>query len=479
MQVALRSVIAAILLSWLTAMSASSRYAAAEEASLASPTSQSLAPLIERTAPSVVNIYAKKLIRSRSATRYLDGLAFWRLFRDTLLFGYGQDRIENALGSGVIVAANGVIVTNHHVVENAEGIIVALPNGQIFPSAVLISDRRTDIAVLRIDTGGVPLPFIEFGDSDRLRVGDQVIVIGNPFGLGQTVTSGIVSALARTSFGVSDFRFFIQTDAAVNPGNSGGAQIALDGKLVGINTAIYSTSGGSQGLGFAIPSNMVRAIVESAMRGRPLQRPWIGLSSSPIPPQLAGLLGLSSPQGVVVTEVFAGGPADRAGLRLGDVILAVDDSLVQDPQALRYRIATRPAGGMAGLAIVRAGERRRVVVSLQLPPDQPPRNERWMPPLSPLRGARVASLSPAFAEEIGADSGLTGVVVMDVGTGAAAARLGLRAGDIIRSINDRPVRVVDDLLAFRVSPFTSWRMTVSRAGRTVTVAREVFAGFAQ
>jgi serine protease Do len=464
-----RTITASILVAGLISAILFASFTAAED--VPPLVGQSFAPLIERTAPAVVNIYSEKIIRSRSATRYLDGSAFWRLFRDTLLFGYGQDRIEHSLGSGVSVSANGVIVTNHHVVENAEGILVALPGGQVYSARVLISDRRTDVAVLQIDSYGAALPTIEFGDSDQLKVGDRVIAIGNPFGLGQTVTSGIVSALARTSFGVSDFRFFIQTDAAINPGNSGGAQIAMDGKLVGINTAIYSTSGGSQGLGFAIPSNMVRSIVESAVKGKPLVRPWIGLSSRPIPPQLAGLLALSTPHGVLVTEIFEGGPADRAGLRFGDVILAVDEFPIDDPQALRYRIATRTTGTTAQLTVARGGELRRVPISLQPPPDDPPRNESWMPSLSPLRGARVASLSPAFAEEIGVDSGISGVAVMDVRTGAAAYRLGLRAGDIIRGIDERSVPTVDTLLAFRVTPFKSSRITLERAGRTLTITR--------
>jgi Do/DeqQ family serine protease len=466
----LRSVARPILLAGLVSATLVSAFTVAEELPTAPIANPSFAPLVESTAPSVVNIYSHKIVRSRSATRYLDGSAFWRLFRDTLLFGYGQDRIENSLGSGVNVSANGVIVTNHHVVADAEDIIVSLPSGQVYPARMLVSDQRNDIAVLRINAGGVPLPTIEFGDSERLKVGDRVIAIGNPFGLGQTVTSGIVSAVARTSFGVGDFRFFIQTDAAINPGNSGGALIAMDGKLVGINTAIYSTSGGSQGLGFAIPSSMVRAIVESALRGQPLVRPWLGLSSRPIPPQLAQLLGLPAPHGVVVTEVFEGGPADRAGLKLGDVIVAVDELLIDSPEALRYRIATRVIGSTAQFAIVRDGKLRQVPISLESPPDRPPNDERWMPNLSPIRGARVASLSPAFAEEIGVDSGISGVAVTEVRIGAAAYHLGLRAGDIIRGIDGKPISTVEGLLAFHVTPFKPSRVTVERASRTLTIS---------
>ena len=454
--------------------------AAAQGAPDRAPTSQirpfSFAPLIERSAPAVVNIYTRKIVHSRSAARILDGAAFWRLFRDALLFGYGRDRIEKSLGSGVIVTANGIIVTNHHVVEDASGILVALTDGRVYEAEVLLSDKRSDVAVLRIAVDS-PLPFIEFGDSDALRVGDPVIAIGNPFGLGQTVTSGIVSATARTTFGVGDFRYFIQTDAAINPGNSGGAEIDLNGKLIGINTAIYSTSGGSQGLGFAIPSNMVRPIVESAIHHTPLIHPWIGISSSHIPPQLASLLGLAYPRGLLVTGVYKGGPADSAGLAAGDVVLEVNGLSVEDPQAVRYRIAMQTPGDIAVLLAVRGGKPFAVPVIVAPPPDAPARDETQLPNLSPLRGARVASLSPALAEEIGADSALTGVVVLDVGQGSAAARIGLRVGDIILSVNGREISTVGELLQYRAIPFAPWRMVVNRAGDDIALRRPAAVAF--
>jgi serine protease Do len=430
----------------------------------------SLAPLIELSAPAVVNIYTRKILHSRSAAGALNGAAFWRLFRDTLLFGYGQDRVENSLGSGVIVAANGTIVTNEHVVEDADGIIVALTDGRIFEAEVLISDKRSDVAVLQIRADG-PLPFIEFGDSDELRVGDRIIAIGNPFSLGQTVTTGIVSALARTTFGVGDFRFFIQTDAAINPGNSGGAQIDLSGKLVGINTAIYSTSGGSQGLGFAIPSNMVRSIVESAVEHRPLVHPWIGISAHRIPPQFASALGLAGTHGILVTNVYKGGPAEAAGFSAGDVILAVNAVSVDEPQALRYRIAMLQVGVTARLLAMRGGRRFEAPVTVVAPPEVPARDDTWLSNLSPLRGARVASLSPALAEEIGADSGIAGVIVRDVGQASAAARVGLRVGDIIRSYNDQEISTVAELMEFRAVPFTPWHLTVNRVGVDIVLGR--------
>ena len=429
----------------------------------------SLAPLVEKTAPAVVNIYAQKLVRSNSAARLLDGSGFWRLFRDSLLFGYGKARIENSLGSGVIVASEGVVVTNNHVVENADDIAVALIDGRVFQAEKLLTDKRTDIAVLRINGSGQNLPLIEFGDSDRMRVGDQVIVIGNPFGLGQTVTSGIVSGLARTSIGVSDFRFFIQTDAAINPGNSGGAQVDMEGKLVGINTTIFSTSGGSQGLGFAIPSNMVRTIVESVVQRKPLIRPWIGFSGRSVPPQYARLLGLPPGKGVIITGTYKGGPAEAAGIGIGDVVVSLDGFPVNEFQALRYRIATRTAGSSVNLIMYQQGRFVSVSVGLVAPPDVPAANRTWAPSTSPLRGARVASLSPALAEELGLDSGLSGVVVLEAGDGSGASRMGINTGDIIRTIDDREVRAVDDVLAFHVAPFKSWSMTLTRAGQVVRI----------
>jgi serine protease Do len=216
---------------------------------------------------------------------------------------------------------------------------------------------------------------------------------------------------------------------------------------------------------------MARAIVDSAVKGQTLVRPWIGLTTRPIPARLAALLGLSTSRGVFVTDVYKGGPADSAGLQQGDVVLAIDEFPIGDPQELRYRVATRMNGSMTRLTVERGGELHQVAVTLKPPPDEPPRNESWMPNLSPLRGAKVASLSPAFAEEIGVDSGISGVVILTVGVAAAAYRLGLREGDIIRAIDDRPVRAVDDLLALHVLPFKSYRITLERAGRMLAITR--------
>ena len=326
--------------------------------------------------------------------------AFWRLFRDTLLFGYGQDRIENSLGSGVIVRSNGIVVTNHHVIQSAQGIVVALNDGRTYPAETILSDKKSDIAVLRINTFGRPLPPIEFGDSDTLRVGDLAIVIGNPFGLGQTVTSGIVSALARSAIGIRDFRFFIQTDAAINPGNSGGAMLSSNGKLMGINTAIVSRSGGSQGLGFAVPSNRVRTIVENALQGRSLIHPWIGASGIPVS-RWSASTG-SQQKALLITSVFPDGPADKAALKQADVVLSLDGFPVDGPESFHYRVANYLIGDRIKLQVERTGGSIELEVVLEAPPNDPPRDDQWLPVSSSFRGAKAASLSPALAEEFGA-----------------------------------------------------------------------------
>ncbi len=431
----------------------------------------SFAPIVEKTLPAVVNIYARKVVRAQLPTRALDGSAFWRLFRDTLLFGYGRDRFEKSLGSGVIIAPHGIVVTNHHVIQSAQGILVALADGRIFAGQVMLSDKKTDIAILRIAPQRKPYPFIEFGDSDQIKVGDLVVAIGNPFGIGQTVTSGIVSALARTSVGISDFRFFIQTDAAINPGNSGGALISTQGKLLGINTAIFSSTRGAQGLGFAVPVNMVRPIVESAVRGRSLLRPWIGVSGRQISARLATAIGVSKRRVIIITSIFPEGPAARAGLKIGDIVLSLDGFPIADFQSLRYRIATKLVGDNIDLLVVSKGVEKHVEVDLVPPPDKPTRNDTWLPAFNPFSGAKVASLSPALAEDFGLESTRAGVVVLDVRRGASAWRIGLRKGDIIRAFDNQKIHTVDEIAEVRLPLFEKWRIIVTRSGKEISISR--------
>ena len=423
----------------------------------------SFAEVVRKAAPAVVNIYSKRVVRNA----FGDDPLFKHFFGERE--GGGQ-RVQSALGSGVIVRADGIIVTNHHVVEGAEEIVVALADRREFEAKVILDDERTDLAVLRVNTGGKALPFLTFHDSDQAEVGDLVLAIGNPFGVGQTVTSGIISALARTQAGISDYGFFIQTDAAINPGNSGGALLTIDGKLVGINTAIYSRSGGSIGIGFAIPANMVKLVVDTAAGGgKQLARPWLGMDTQDVTSELAPSLGLDRPIGVIVKAIAAGGPAEQAGLQRGDVITKIDAFEVSDTQTLRFRSATKGVGNTVTLTYVRGHETRTTNFKLVRPVENPPRNLTVIDGRNPLQGATVANLSPAYAEELQVEQ-TSGVVVVELSRKGVAARLGVQPGDIISEVNNRKITSVDVLKqAVRATPRT-WDLTVNRGGQTLRVS---------
>src|SRR3979490_3437971 len=272
----------------------------------------SYAPIVQRVQPAVVNVYAAKMVQNRNPL--LDDPMFRRFFG---VPGQPPEQMHRSLGSGVMVDASGLGVTNNHVIEGADQFKVSLSDMREFEPEIVLKDSRTDLAVLRLKDTKEKFATLDFANSDELLVGDVVLAIGNPFGVGQTVTHGIISALAPTQVGITDYQFFIQTDAAINPGNSGGALVDLSGKLVGINTAIFSRSGGSQGIGFAIPANMVRVVVASAKGGgTSVRRPWLGARLQAITPEIADSLGLTRPSGALVSNVAQGSPAARAGLRL-------------------------------------------------------------------------------------------------------------------------------------------------------------------
>ncbi len=335
----------------------------------------------------------------------------------------------------------------------------------------MTTDESTDLAVLRIGEEG-PYPYVEFEDSDLLEVGDLVLAIGNPFGVGQTVTSGIVSALARTQVGVSDYGFFIQTDAAINPGNSGGALVDMRGRLVGVNTAIFSRSGGSHGIGFAIPSNMVELVVSSARSGSDVQRPWFGATLQAVTADIAESLGMRRPVGVLVANIHPESPAAAAMIEPGDVIVAVDDYEVGDANGFRYRFATRGLDGNTDLTVVRGGEEFVATVALIPPPENPPRDERSLAGPSPFAGARVANLSPALTEELSMRGTAEGVAVVGVERGSPAHRVGFRAGDIVREINGTRIVSTEALEAATREPYRAWEISIERDGRVIqTVLR--------
>jgi Do/DeqQ family serine protease len=425
----------------------------------------SYAPVVKRVAPAVVNVYAAKEVVNRNPL--FDDPIFRHFFG--VPGGGGGSQLQRSLGSGVIVDPSGLVVTNVHVIRGATDIKIALTDKREFAATVVLEDKRSDLAVLRIKDGSKPFPHLQFADSDALEVGDVVIALGNPFGVGQTVTHGIVSAVARTDVGSSNYQFFIQTDAAINPGNSGGALVDLNGKLVGINNMILSRSGGSQGIGFAIPANMVKVVVASAEAGSSaVRRPWLGAQLQAVTPAIADGLGLKRPAGALVADVFRGSPAARAGLKSGDLITAIDDQPVEDVKTFDYRLATKPLGGTAKLDIVRNGHATNATVALRAAPDRP-RNEITVRTRSPLGGARLANLSPALADEIGLNTNETGVVIVDIEPGSLANRFNFRRGDIILSINGERIDDTRELARVADQPVYRWRMVVRRGGRDIAV----------
>jgi serine protease Do len=429
----------------------------------------SFAPIVRKAAPAVVNIYTKRVVEERRVSPFFDDPFFRRFFGNNAPLGGTRKRMENSLGSGVIVRGDGIVVTNFHVIKDADEITVILNDRREFDADILIKDERTDIAVLRINVHGEALPFLEFGDADALEVGDLVLAIGNPFGIGQTVSSGIVSGLARTEVGITDFRSFIQTDAAINPGNSGGALVSMDGKVVGINTAIFSRSGGSVGIGFAVPANMVQTVVRSAVTGKPLVRPWLAMRATEVTAEIASAIGLDHPTGVMVEAVQPNSPAERAGLKRGDVIVDVDGKAVEDVQGLRFRLATRLIGDTVTLGVRRNGERLKARFELMAPPEIPPRNLTVLRGRHPLSGAKVLNLSPAVAVEVGFDEAAVGVLVIEVARGSWASRVGLRPGDIILRVNDRKIERVRDVTTATGAPHDQWILEIRRANKTLRI----------
>lgn len=426
----------------------------------------SFAPIATRAAASVVNVYGSR-VEKQAPNPFMDDPFFRRFFGDGG-FGVPRERVQRSLGSGVIVDASGLVVTNNHVIENMSEVKVAFADKREMDAEILLRDPRTDLAVLKLK-GAKSIAALELADADQVQIGDLVLAIGNPFGVGQTVTQGIVSALARTQVGVSDAQSFIQTDAAINPGNSGGALVDMEGRLIGINTAIFSRSGGNQGIGFAIPSGMVRLVVDSAKAGvNMVRRPWFGARLQALTVDVADGLGLDRPAGSVVVSLVEGGPAAEGGLKRSDVILAVDGVTVDDPEAFGYRFATRPLGGTTTLTVLRGGKRVSVPVKLQSAPETRPREAVKLSGRSPLSGATLLNLSPAVAEELALEAGSDGVVVGEVSEGSTAARIGFQKGDIIMALNGERMKSSRDVEAAFRERKRAWEVTISRGGQTIT-----------
>jgi Do/DeqQ family serine protease len=418
----------------------------------------SFAPIVRRVAPAVVNVYSKRVVRTQ-----LD--PFWAMFGR----GIARARVEQSLGSGSIVRSDGVILTNHHNIDGASEIRVVTADRREWPASVLLDDPRADLAILKIDTKGEALPAIAIDAQSAPQVGDLVLAIGDPFGVGQTVTNGIVSALARSDVGINDYAFFIQTDAAINPGNSGGPLVDMAGDLIGVNTAIVSSSGASAGIGFAIPAAMAKQVVDAALSGgHSVVRPWLGARTQTLTDEMAKSFGLAAPIGVVVSDVWPGGPAARAGLKSGDVIQAIDGAPVDDEGVLTYRIATRRPGETVVLTVRRGGQTISPRLTVEPPPAVPAKDERVIAGQNPLAGATVVNLSPAAAQELGVDPfAAHGVVVTAVGAGYAG-NIGVRPGDVIRTVNGEAVTSTAELQAALQRPARGWVLQVQRGEQLIT-----------
>jgi Do/DeqQ family serine protease len=422
----------------------------------------SFAPVVKKAQPAVVNVYASRVEKQPNNPLFDDPI-FQRFFGQQ-----GADqRTAQSLGSGVIVDPSGLVVTNHHVIEGMTEVKVALADHREYEAEIVLRDPRTDLAVLKIK-GTEKFPVLELGDSDAIEVGDFVIAIGNPFGVGQTVTQGIVSALARTQIGINDYGFFIQTDAAINPGNSGGALVDLNGRLVGVNSAIYSRSGGSMGIGFAIPVNMVKSVIAAARGGgKQVRRPWLGASLQNVTKDIADSIGLDRPVGALVSEVVEGGPAAQAGLRRGDVIVAIDSQPVEDGQGVGFRLGVKPLGGAAALSVLRSGKTIPLSLALAAAPEIPPRDAIRIKSRSPFEGAIVMNISPALIEELSIENAHDGVIVTEVAEGSTAAGIGVQKGDIVLAVNGEKIVTTRDLEKASGARARSWDLTIARGGGVI------------
>ena len=406
----------------------------------------SFAPVVKQVAPSVVNIFTKRVV-TRNISPFMNDPLFAQLFQG---MGFPQQRLEGALGTGLIVDANGLAVTNAHVIRGANEITIAMSDGREFPAKLILVDDASDLALLKIDAGNERLPAASLQSSENLEVGDLVIAIGNPFGVGQTVTSGIISALARSSMNISDYNFFIQTDAAINPGNSGGPLVSMTGGVIGINTAIYSKDGGSLGIGFAIPAEMVNTIIAAEKSGQvsktgAIIRPWIGMTAQDITSDIASSLGLSSPTGALISGLHLASPALEAGLKQGDVVTGVNGHIIKDASELRFRLATIALGQEATITYKRNGANSETKIKAISPPDSPPRDTFKVKGKNPLDGASLSNINPAVEVEFGLKNAPSkGVVVTGITQGTLSARV-VRMGDVIIAVNGNRVSSPEDV----------------------------------
>lgn len=460
-----------VVLAALTALAPASFVQAQEVAVPASREQMTLsfAPVVKQAAPAVVNIYTRRKVQVReNVSPFMNDPFFRQFFGDQPGFsGRTRERVVSSLGSGVIIRPEGLVVTSNHVINQSQEITVVLADKREFEAKILLQDAKTDLAFLQIKAD-VSLPALALRDSDTLDVGELVLAIGNPFGVGQTVTQGIISALARTAVGVSDYQFFIQTDAAINPGNSGGALVDMQGRLIGINTAIYSKSGGSNGIGFAIPANMVKVLAQTAVEGGKVVRPWMGITSQPVTSEVAESVGLKTPRGVLVARVAKDGPAARAGIREGDIVLSMDGVEVADPKSLEYRIALGKVGSNAQMVVLRQSKEMALAVPLEAAPKSAEPQKMTLKGKHPLAGLVVVDITPALLEELGVEGEVQGVVVIG-GSAPAVGGFAFRKGDVILQVNGEPVLDAETLESLLRKSNRQWQIILQRGNDTLTI----------
>ncbi|SHJ78774.1 Do/DeqQ family serine protease [Shimia gijangensis] len=397
------------------------------------------APLVKQAAPAVVNIYAKRVVEVRDSPFGGDPF-FQNLFRE---FGQTRPRVQNSLGSGVILSDDGIVVSNYHVVGMSTDIRVHLNDRREYNARVLLADQESDLAILQLEDVS-DMPYLALRDSDTVEVGELVLAIGNPFGVGQTVTSGIVSGLARSGTATGSSRgYFLQTDAPINPGNSGGALIDVNGELIGVNTSILSRSGGSNGIGFAIPSALVKQFVEQARAGEDrFMRPWAGMFGQPVDADMANSMGLDLPGGIVISELHGESPFTAAGFGPGDVVLGVDGLVVNTPAEMLYRMSVAGIGKTADILAIQRGKKIVVPVSLIAAPETPARESVMTSQKSAIPELRLSNINPAVLGQYGLPLSVAGVVVED--PGPVGSQLGLRPGDVLLNIDETEVKDTKD-----------------------------------
>lgn len=435
-------------------------------------TGQAFVEIAKAVTPAVVNISTLIKTPSQQVSPFFDDPFFRRFFGDEFL-RESEPKKRPSLASGVIVSSDGYIVTNNHVVDNAEQIKVFLSDKREFKARLIGADPKTEIAVIKIDENN--LPTIVWGDSDNLQVGEFAIAVGNPFGLNQTVTMGIISAVGRANVGIADYEDFIQTDAAINPGNSGGALVNIRGELIGINTAIFSQSGGYQGIGFAVPSNMVKSVMDSLIKSGKVIRGWLGVSVQQLNSELANQFGLKEARGALVNDVVKASPAEKSGIRRGDVIISVNGKNIENAAHLRNIIAQTAVGAKVKIRVIRDKTEKEIEVTIgELPKDiakmgRVVEKEEFDAYKNVFANIKVENVTPDIARQLELPSNTKGVIVAFVEQGSPAAEAGLRRGDVIQEINKKKISNTADYrnIVSKIKKDDTVLLLINRRGNTL------------